>query len=379
MSEIHKPALLACRHEDGMLRVYVVGDWLLENPRSDACEVILLLSESPQIRQIVIDGSDLEHWDSSLLVFIYQLLDYCQEKGINLDCHNLPEGARRLIQLATAVPPRGEPDHGEKPPPWLESIGQEVIELAEEAYGFVHFAGEATVAGLRFIRGRARYRSRDFWLLLQECGPQALPIVSLIALLVGLILAYVGAIQLQMFGAQIYVANLVGLGTVREMGAMMTAVIMAGRTGSAYAAQLGTMQVNEEIDALKTLGLSPMEFLVLPRMLALILMVPLLTLYADLVGMIGGALASVSLFDVTLLEYAYQTQTSLDLSDIMVGLVKAAVFGVLIAAAGCMRGIQCQRSAQSVGEAATSAVVTSIVAIVVADALLTVLFTRLGI
>ncbi len=379
MTEIHKPALLACRHEGGRLRVCLGGNWLLKYPRPDPCEVILLLRETPQIRQITIDGSDLEHWDSGLLVFLYQLLDYGKEKGILLNCQGLPEGARRLMKLATAVSPSGEAGHGKKPPSWLATIGLEVIELAEEVYDFIHFAGESTIAGMRFIRGKARYRTGDFWLLLQECGPQALPIVSLIALLVGLILAYVGAIQLQLFGAQIYVANLVGLGTVREMGAMMTAVIMAGRTGSAYAAQLGTMQVNEEIDALKTLGLSPMEFLVLPRMLALILMVPLLTLYADTVGMIGGALASVSLFDVTLLEYAYQTQAALDLSDVMVGLFKAAVFGVLIAAAGCMRGIQCQRSAQAVGEAATSAVVTSIVAIVVADALLTVLFTRLGI
>jgi len=232
---------------------------------------------------------------------------------------------------------------------------------------------------MRFFQGKARYQKRELWLLIQECGPDALPIVTLIALLVGLILAYVGALQLEMFGAQVYVANLVGIGTVREMGAMMTAVIMAGRTGSAYAAQLGTMQVNEEIDALKTLGLSPMEFLIIPRMAALILMVPLLTLYADLVGIVGGGLAAVTVFDLTVLEYATQTQASLNMHDVLVGLIKAAVFGVLIATAGCLRGIQCKRSAQAVGAAATSAVVTAIVAIVVSDAMLTIVITRIGI
>jgi phospholipid/cholesterol/gamma-HCH transport system permease protein len=196
---------------------------------------------------------------------------------------------------------------------------------------------------------------------------------------VGLILAFVGAVQLKLFGAQIYVADLVGIGMAREMGAMMTAIVMAGRTGAAFAAQLGTMVVNEEIDALKTLGIAPMEFLVLPRMLALVLMLPLLCLYANLMGILGGGLIGVGLLDISPMAYLNQTRAALNLTQFVVGLVKAGVFGVLVALSGCLRGMQSGRSASAVGEAATSAVVTAIVSIIVSDAILTVIFDRIGI
>ncbi len=371
------PPTLSHRREGERLILGLGGDWRLADPaRPGIGEVAALLDR--EVQAVTVRDEGIGRWDSSLALWLQQLHDLCRDRGLELTVDGLPEGLRRLLQLATAVPPaQVSPPHPARG--WLAQVGQGVLQILDETYAFVHFIGEATLAAARFARGRARYRPQDLWLLLQECGPSALPIVTLIALRVGLILAYVGALQLQMFGAQIYVASLVGIGTLREMGAMMTAIIMAGRTGSAYAAQLGTMQVNEEIDAFRTLGLSPMEFLVIPRMLALIVMVPLLTLYADLVGMLGGALAAVTVFDLTLLQYVTQTQVSLHLSDVVVGLVKAAVFGVLIATAGCLQGIRCQRSAQAVGEAATAAVVTAIVAIVVADSLLTILFTRLGI
>jgi phospholipid/cholesterol/gamma-HCH transport system permease protein len=241
------------------------------------------------------------------------------------------------------------------------------------------FIGETAVALGRFLTGRAQFRRSDFVLFIQQSGVQALPIVSLISLLFGLILAFVGAAQLQMFGAQIFVANLVGIAMVRVMGAVMTGIIMTGRTGASYAAQLGTMQVNEEIDALKTLGVSPMEFLVLPRMLALVLMMPLLTLYANLLGILGGMIVSVGMFDITLMEYFNQTKAGVGLSNLWIGLFHSVVFGVLVALAGCMRGMQCGRSASAVGEATTSAVVTGIVAIVVATSIITVACSVLGI
>lgn len=373
MSESSQTARIALRPEGDRLLLCLGGDWLLSAPRPATEELALAFKSSP--KRIVVEGEALGAWDSSLILFLYQLHKRCLAQGIRLEFAAVPEGVKRLLKLSTAVPPQA----GQSRPKlsFLARTGLRLMDLAQEAYEFTHFIGEATVIFLRFLPGKARYRSQDLWWLLQECGPSALPIVTLIAFLVGLILAYVGAVQLSLFGAQIYVANLVGLGMLREMGAMMTAVIMAGRTGAAYAAQLGTMQVNDEIDALKTLGLSPVEFLVLPRILALILMVPLLTVYADVVGIIGGALAAVSVFDLGFLEYIHQTRAALGLHDALVGLIKAVVFGVLIATSGCLRGIQCQRSAQSVGEAATSAVVTGVVAIVVADALLTILFTRL--
>jgi phospholipid/cholesterol/gamma-HCH transport system permease protein len=203
--------------------------------------------------------------------------------------------------------------------------------------------------------------------------------VSLISFLVGLILAFMGAVQLRQFGAQIFVADLVGLGMAREMAPIMTGIIMAGRTGASYAAQLGTMQVNEEIDALSTMGISAMEFLVLPRMLALILMMPLLCIYSDLMGILGGVLVGTGMLDLTLTEYYNETVQAVGLFDIGLGVFKGGVFGVLVALAGCLRGMQCGRSAQAVGAAATSAVVMGIVLIIVADGVFAVVTDALGI
>jgi phospholipid/cholesterol/gamma-HCH transport system permease protein len=258
-------------------------------------------------------------------------------------------------------------------------VGEATLEAGKSAGEMLAFIGEAFLALGKLLRGKARFRRSDLILLIQECGAQALPIVSLVSVLVGLILAFVGAVQLRLFGAQIYVADLVGIGMAREMGAMMTAIVMAGRTGAAFAAQLGTMEVNEEIDALKTLGISPMEFLVLPRMLALVLMMPLLCLYADLMGILGGGLIGVGMLNLSPAQYYQETVSAVNLTQFALGLIKAGVFGVLVALSGCLRGMQCGRSASAVGEAATSSVVTAIVSIIVSDALLTVIYDRIGV
>ncbi len=239
--------------------------------------------------------------------------------------------------------------------------------------------GEITVAFGRLLTGRAQFRRIDLWLVIQECGANALPIVSLISLLVGLILAFVGSIQLKTFGAQIYMADLVGIAMLRAMGGIMTGIIMAGRTGASYAARIGTMQVNEEIDALKTSGISPIDFLVLPRIIALSLMMPLLTLYADLMGILGGLIVGVSGFDITPLEYLNETERTMTMNNLCIGLFSSLVFGVLVSFAGCLRGMQCGRSASAVGDATTSAVVTGIVSIIVATAIITVVCNVFGI
>ena len=225
----------------------------------------------------------------------------------------------------------------------------------------------------------ARFRASDLTLTIQQVGAQALPIVSLISFLVGMILAFLGSVQLLQFGAQIYVAPLVGIGMARDMAAMMVGIILAGRTGAAFAAQLGTMQVNEEIDALATFGFAPIDFLVLPRVLALVMMTPLLCLYADLLGIIGGAFVGVTFLDLPPITYFQATQDGVRLIDFAGGLIKAAVYGVVVAVAGCLRGMQCGRSSAAVGQATTSAVVTSIVFIVVSMAILTLIYHALGI
>ena len=361
------------RNEDSeTLLVHFAGSWKRGNTLPDAQEIEKQLNVGPKIKRIVFMSENLTGWDSMLLTFLIRVRALASSNNIILQEDDLPEGVRRLLALASEVPERKGRKKETTLIPVLERIGDSAAVFWKSLLDMTDFIGEASVAFMRLVTGKARFRQSDLLLIIQQCGAQALPIVSLISILVGLILAFIGAIQLKIFGAQIYVASLVGIGMVRALAAIMTGVIMAGRTGAAFAAQLGTMQVNEEIDALKTLGISPMEFLVLPRMLALFLMMPLLSLYADLMGILGGLIVGVSMLDLNVMEYFAKTRESVHLNDFWVGLFSAAVFGVLVALAGCLRGMQSGRSAAAVGEATTSAVVTSIVSIVVAMAVITV-------
>ena len=370
-AEMHVSRLTA-----DMLLVRLSGNWRLRNERPSADDLQPQVESEPRVARLSFDTQEITSWDSGLLTFLRKIEDICQTRQITVDRGGLPDGIRRLLDLATAVPERQGARREAVQEPILARLGQGTIAVAESAGGILRFLGEAFLAFLKLLRGQARFRASDLFLLLQECGAHALPIVTLISFLVGAILAFIGAVQLQQFGAQIYVANLVGLAMALEMAAMMTAIIMAGRTGAAFAAQLGTMQVNQEIDALTTLGISPMEFLVLPRMLALMLMVPLLTVYANLMGMLGGAAIGAGMLDVSLVVYYHQTREALTLKYFAQGLIKSAVYGVIIALSGCMRGMQSGRSAAAVGEAATSAVVTSIVGIIVASAILTIVYLQ---
>jgi len=355
-----------------------MGDWKIGNRLPSADEIEQQLKARGQVKSIGFEASDLKEWDDSLLTFLVRIKDYCSQNKIVLETDGLPEGARLLLRLATTVPEREGARKKPKKEVFLDLIGAKATIFWRSTAEMVDFLGEASIAFGRLVTGRAYFRPSDLVLLLQECGLQALPIVSLISVLVGLILAFVGAIELKMFGAQIYVADVVGIGMVRIMGAIMTGIIMAGRTGAAFAAQIGTMQVNEEIDALQTFGISPMEFLVLPRMVALIVMMPLLCLYADLMGILGGIVVGMGMLNFSLAEYLNRTREAVTMTHLWIGLFHSGVFGVLVAMAGCLRGMQCGRSASAVGEAATSAVVTGIVAIVVATAVITFACELLG-
>jgi len=367
------------RPEEGTLLIQFAGEWKIDEKLPSPDEVKGQIESGPRIRKVTFDSRELSAWDSGLLTFVIRIREFCDDKGFEVESAGLPEGARRLLKLASAVPERTGARKEIKREPFLSLVGTQAVEMYRSLIEMVDFIGEASLAFSRLFRGRATFQRSDLVLLLQECGAQALPIASLISLLVGLILAFVGAIQLKMFGAQIYVADVVGIGMVRVMGAIMTGIIMAGRTGAAFAAQLGTMEVNEEIDALKTLGISPMDFLVLPRMLALIVMMPLLCLFADVMGILGGMIVGVGMLDLGLMEYLNQTRAALTLTTVGIGLFHSAVFGVLIALSGCLRGMQCGRSASAVGYATTSAVVTSIVSIIVATAIITFVCQVLGI
>jgi phospholipid/cholesterol/gamma-HCH transport system permease protein len=372
-------AELSCKpREDGALILRLAGPWRLqaELPPPKVVEEAL---RTGQPRRLVFDASGLGEWDSGLLTFLVDVTELCRLQQIEVERAGLPSGVQRLLALAEAVPERRGARQAETKSWWLERIGTAALEARAPLAEALAFLGEVTVAVGQCFRGRARYRKSDLLVLIQQAGAQALGIISLISFLVGTILAFVGAVQLRQFGAEIYVADLVGIAMAREMGAMMTGIVMAGRTGAAFAAQLGTMKVTQEIDALTTMGISPLEFLVLPRMIALCLMMPLLCLYSDFLGIIGGAAVGVGMLGLKPLVFFHETTRSVSLGDLAGGVFKSSVYGVLVAISGCLRGLQCGNSSSSVGDAATSAVVTGIVLIIATCGTFAVVFYVLGI
>ncbi len=312
-------------------------------------------------------------WDASLVAFAFSIARAARAQSVDLDASALPQGARDLLSLATSSIQGGDREAGRGR---HETV---LARMRSEAIATLSFLGELTLCFGRLAVGRARFRRSDLADLLRDAGFDALPVVALISFLVGSILAFVGAVQLQSFGAQIFVADLVGIAMVRDMGGIMAAIIIAGRTGASFAARIGTMQGNEEIDALRTMALEPMDFLVLPRVLALIMMAPFLVMYADIMGILGGAVVGANLPGVTFTQYVNRTSEALTLGGFAGGIFKGTVYAALVAIAGCMRGMQCGRSAAAVGAATTSAVVTGIVYVIAAAALLTMVFHVLGI
>jgi len=373
-----QPELTLSRAGDATLTIRLAGPWHLQRTMPSPDPVRREL-ESATPKRVTFDTGQLTAWDSSLLTFLTAVSALCAEHNAPIDRDSLPTGLRRLLALAEAVPERKGARKEDARPSWLARVGSAALDAREPVTAALAFIGEIATALGRLVRGKARFRLVDLALLVQQAGAQALGIITLISFLVGLILAFVGAVQLQQFGATIFVANLVGIAMVREMGAMMTGIVMAGRTGAAYAAQLGTMKVTQETDALTTMGISPLDFLVLPRMIALCLMMPLLCLYANLMGILGGATVGVMMLDLPLRLYYDQTAGAVQIGDLVGGVFKASVYGVLVAVAGCLRGMQCGNSSSAVGDAATSAVVTGIVAIVSACGIFAVVFYVLGI
>ncbi len=375
--QVSAPAFEAQVHGDGLV-LTLSGDWTgdgdlpgFEQIR-DACQA--RAGDSRQAWQLAADPT--LRWDSRLMARLFLLVRHCREEAIATDTSALPDNMRSLLDLTFAVDNRPEPEPS--PPGLLDSLAAAGRGIRRHVLLFISFLGELVIALARFATGRSQTRLRDLFYFSDLCGPRALAIVSLISVLVGMILAYLGSVQLRQFGAEVYVANLVALGMVREMAPLMTAVIMAGRTGAAYAAQLGTMQANEEIDAVTTLGLSAMEYLVVPRFLALVMVMPLLVIFANLIGIAGGALVAVGM-DVSFTQFFNQARGAVDMGDIISGLIKSLVFAALIAIAGCQSGLQSSRSSAGVGSATTRAVVHATVYLVVADAGRNILYDFLGV
>ena len=360
------------RREAGVVRVRLSGRFTLSAGLPSVDAVARELEKAPPAVRLVFELASLEAWDSALVSFVFSAAGLAAARGVAVDTSALPDGARRLLDLSLAVPARVMPQTSVDDA-LTARVGEVALRGWRTAGDALEFLGEAVLALGALLRGRARFRRVDLMHALESAGVGALGIVALINLLIGAVLAFVGAVQLQQFGASIYVANLVAIGVTRELGPLMTGIVMAGRTGASFAAVLGTMTVNEEVDALRTMGLKPVEFLVLPRTLATSLMLPALVAYADLLGILGGTFVGVAVLDLGTLEYLRATQSSLALRHVVIGLVKSVAFGVVIALTGCYYGIRCGRSAAAVGQATTRAVVMGIVFVVVVDAVFTVL------
>lgn len=358
------------------MHVVFSGDFQEQN-----CDELLPLFEKnfhEKLNAVKLETEDLKKWDSSLILIISKIVETAKNKGIKIDISGLPDNLQKLIDLAFAVDRK--PHHEQKTKwPFIENVGFKTITFIKVVKKVISYVNEVFVSCGRFLTFRSDMRGTDFLSALADCGPQAVGIVALISFLVGLILAFVGAVQLQLFGAQIYVASLVTIGMCRIMGAIMVGIIIAGRTGSAYAATIGTMQVNEELDALQTMGISRVDFLVLPRLWALIISMPILTMLADFMGMIGGAFVGVVLMDLPYQEYWRYAINAFTLKNFLVGVFHGFCFGIIISLCGCYSGLNCGRNADSVGIATTRSVVCAIVWMIVVTGIITVICQELGI
>lgn len=367
------------RSKDGKsLDVAFSGNWLLRSPRPDLSKILGEFSNLPKGSRVQLHFKGLGQWDTGLMIFLQECFTEVGERELEMVEVDPPDGVAKLLKLTRAVPEKDTGKSDSKPNA-VEQLAHYAHEIFAGTCVFLSFVGEVVLSLSRMLRGKKVFRMVDFAQVLYQCSCAALPIVSLISLLTGLTMAFVGAVQLQKFGAGIYVADLVGLAMVREMGALMTAIVMTGRTGASFAAHLGNMRVSEEIDAFKTMGIQPIDFLVLPRLIALVLLMPLLSIYANLIGIFGGYLVGVLMLDMSPSLYIQQTINAMKLTDVWTGEIKSFFFGMVVAASGCFYGILCGHSSAAVGQAVTRSVVSGITFIIVVDAIFAVIFHIMGI
>lgn len=366
------------RLPDATVLVKVMGRWHLARGLPAPDVIDRAITGPPIAARLAFDAGELDAWDSSLLVLVERVLDRCRRRGVPADTEGLPAGLRRLLALSQSAP-GARPPPPAAPPASIARVGARALDRGAALVQLLAFLGELAYSLIRFVSRRARVRTQDLVAEIQAAGASSLGIVAVVSFLLGMILAFVGGVTLRPFGASVYVANVVTVAMVRELGPVMTAIVMAGRTGSAYAAHIGTMKVTQEVDALTTMALPPIDFLVLPRVLALSLMMPLLVVYADVVAISGGALVAVATGGSTAIEFGRQAQGAIALTTFFIGAFKSVVFGVIVAVSGCVQGLRASKSAAAVGDAATGAVVASIVWIIAADGLFAVVLNVLKI
>ncbi|MCG8684787.1 MAG: MlaE family lipid ABC transporter permease subunit [Desulfobacterales bacterium] len=341
-------------------------------------EASLKAAKKSASETIRINLSGIDYMDMAGATFVSHLSRLVQKhsSGQEPSVTGLKKDYQPLLELA--LKPKGQDPIHIEPMSGIERTGEKLARNLEDAKEFVTFIGEITWALASSLKHPGRIRWADTWMVAERSGVDALPIVALISFIVGLVMAFQAAIPMKMFGAEIYVANLIGIAMVRELGPLMTAIVLAGRSASAFAAEIGTMKINEEIDALTVMGMEPVKFLIIPRIIAATLITPLLTVFSNLVGILGGAVVILS-FGYPPITYYNQVVGFVSWQDLTGGLVKCFVFGLLIAATGCIRGYQTLRGPSAVGDATTRAVVSSIVLIAVFDGIFSIVYYYLGV
>jgi len=359
------------RHDAGWT-LQLAGDWRAARPRVEALPTAL-----PDGCTLTVDAAALRGWDAGTAASLWELLAPLRRRQVTLELGSLPAGVQSA--LALALPAQDAPqDVVPAKPPSGNPAWRWAREWAADALTTVQFLGEVLLAFGRLARGRTVMRGSDLLRQVDQTGPASLPIVALTSFLIGLMLAYMGGAQLARIGAQNFIADVVTVGVVRELAGLMTGVILAGRVGAAFAAQLGTMKASEEIDALRTLGVDPIEYLVLPRVLGMLLVGPLLFAFAALVGVLAGLPAAVGIYGVPAIEYLHKCVSAMTWTHLWIGLFKAMMYIALVALAGCREGLHAGRNAQAVGEATTTAVVKALLWIVIAASTSTIVFQSLG-
>ncbi|HVI91217.1 MAG TPA: MlaE family lipid ABC transporter permease subunit [Dongiaceae bacterium] len=360
------------------------GDWTIHNAQAIDRQLqgqVKANGKAPQPRRIDLDLSNLTSLDSAGAWLLTRLARDCRSAGTEVGLLHIQPRMQDLLQRVIDAAPD---DKAPEPPrrnlgDWVAQIGKAVIDICDQTIDLLAFFGALAQVTMGAIVRPRHLRMNSIVSHIEQTGLNAMPIVGLISFLVGVVLAYQGADQLARFGAQVFTVNMVGISVLREMGILLTAIVVAGRSGSAFTAQIGTMKVNEEVDALETMGLNPIEVLVLPRVLALVISLPLLTFFADIMGLLGGGLMCVLLVDMSFQQYLMLLRQAITVSQFGVGMIKAPVFAILIALIGCFEGMRVTGSAESVGKLTTKSVVEGIFLVIVFDAFFSILFSMLGV
>ena len=373
------PDGLSERREGDRLVLAAEGAWTIET--AAAMDRRLAGVDRRGCKSVRLELSGLSALDTAGAWILQRTLAALRSEGLDAEYAGVPATYRALLERVaeSGAPAPPVPTRPFAPLLFLARVGDGVFGAIFQGRDLLGFYGLVTIAMLRSLLRPGRIRFTSLVYHLEHTGVTALPIVGLLAFLIGVVLAYQGIDQLRVFGAEIFTVNLVGVATLREMGILITAIIVAGRSGSAFTAQIGTMQVNEEVDALSTIGLDPIEVLVLPRVLALMIALPLLTFFADIMALVGGGLMVLMLADLSVQQFLNQLLSAMTPTTFWVGMVKAPVFAFVIALVGCFEGLNVTGSAESVGRLTTKAVVESIFLVIVLDAAFSILFSTLGV